>query len=229
MAYILSIETASTVCSVALYQEENLVATTSYHMAQSTAAKLAVMIDDLFRLCGVSARQLDVVAVSAGPGSYTGLRIGVATAKGLCYGLNVPLVSINTLEAMAYQVLPYFSNEEQTTLLAPMLDARRMEVYTCLFDVKMEVVEPTQAKIIDNSSYIDRLAQARIVFFGEGATKCRSVIHHENAVFLEGVVAQASAIGALACRRFREGKFEDVALFEPYYLKDFLIKTKTQS
>jgi len=227
MAYILSLETATPVCSAALHLDGKIVASTHYFVAQSTASKLAVMIDQLLSLNGIEPNQLQAVAVSAGPGSYTGLRIGVATAKGLCYALNIPLIAVNTLELMAAQVAAISIPQGEAILLAPMLDARRMEVYTLLADEDLKIIEPTEAKIIAPGSYETYLQDRKVIFFGDGASKCKPVITHPNAVFLNDIVPQAGWLGKLAFDKWNNAQFEDIANYEPFYLKDFLIKTKS--
>jgi tRNA threonylcarbamoyladenosine biosynthesis protein TsaB len=179
------------------------------------------MIDDLFRLCGVKPGQTEGVAVSAGPGSFTGLRIGVATAKGLCYALNIPFISINTLELMAYQVA---SAGSSNSLLCPMLDARRMEVYCLLADRDLTILESTEAKIIDEFSFRNWLDRGPISFFGNGSVKCKEVIHHPNALYIENIIPGASALGELAFRKFESKQVEDLSSYEPFYLKDFVVK-----
>jgi tRNA threonylcarbamoyladenosine biosynthesis protein TsaB len=231
MAYILSLETATTSCSVALHEEDKLIATVEHHIPQSTASRLSVMIDEVFKQSGLNPTQLNAVAVSAGPGSYTGLRIGVATAKGFCYALNIPLIAINTLELMAYQVIPSpmergrgEASEAGEALLCPMLDARRMEVYTLLTNSDLKNIEPTEAKIIDESSYQSWLEKNKILFFGNGSDKCKELIRHENAAFIPHIIPSAAKLGEVAFQKFKSNQFEDLATYEPYYLKDFLVK-----
>lgn len=220
MSYILSIETSTTVCSTALHNEGKLIAFEITHTPNSAAGQLAVMIE---RVLSKSNGQLQAVAVSSGPGSYTGLRIGVATAKGICYALSIPLIAVNSLELMASQV-----NVEHRTsnveLLCPMIDARRMEVYTMLFDSKLEVVSPVEAKVIDPTSFADQLQDNEILFFGNGAMKCKEVITHLNARFIENIFPSAEWMGGIALTSFNKQKFEDIADFEPAYLKDFIAK-----
>jgi tRNA threonylcarbamoyladenosine biosynthesis protein TsaB len=229
MALILSIETSTTVCSAALHHEGKLLASEITGIPNSAASQLAVMIDKILVDASVAASDLQAVAVSAGPGSYTGLRIGVATAKGICYALGIPLIALNSLELMAAQVKMgreklTTNNEQQNTWLCPMIDARRMEVYTMVLDGNLHVIEPVQASIIDASSYVAMLKDHEVWFFGNGSDKCRDVIQHSNAKFLGGIFPSAEWLGKLAWAKFREGKFEDVAEFEPFYLKDFIAK-----
>ncbi len=221
MAFLLSLETSSTVCSAALHENGKLLSFSELHIAQSASSKLAIIIDDLLKLCGVKPSQLGGVAVSAGPGSYTGLRIGVATAKGLCYALGIPFVSLNTLELMAYQVAVV---DRSDALLCPMLDARRMEVYCLLADRDMKILEDTDAKIIDEFSFKNWLDQYGILFFGNGSAKCKGVIHHPNARYIENISPSAASLGELAFKKFESKQFEDLSSFEPFYLKDFVVK-----
>jgi tRNA threonylcarbamoyladenosine biosynthesis protein TsaB len=166
--------------------------------------------------------------VAAGPGSYTGLRIGIATAKGLCYALNIPIVSVNTLELMAYQFLnaEAFKKDSRRNeaILCPMLDARRMEVYCALLDHDLYYIEPVQAKVIDGVSFKEIVESSPIFFFGDGADKCRDIIVHSNAHFFPGVIPLASSLGEIGFKKWKEGEYEDLVSFEPFYLKDFLIK-----
>jgi len=221
MVVLLSLETSSTVCSAALHENGRLLAFSELHIAQSASSKLAVMIEGLFALCGVKPGQLDGVAVSAGPGSYTGLRIGVATAKGFCYALNIPLISINTLELMAYQVAMV---DGSNSLLCPMLDARRMEVYYLLADRHLSILEVTDAKVIDEFSFKNWLDEYGVSFFGNGSAKCKGVIHHPNARYIENISPSAASLGELAFKKFESKQVEDLSLFEPHYLKDFVVK-----
>jgi tRNA threonylcarbamoyladenosine biosynthesis protein TsaB len=216
---ILSLETSTTVCSAALHHEGKLVALEITHIPNSAASQLAVMIDNLLKQ---HSGELDAVAVSSGPGSYTGLRIGAATAKGICYALSLPLIAINSLEIMAKQV--HASPEIRNSLLCPMIDARRMEVYTMLLNDKLEMIQPVTASVIDGSSYADVLNYKKVYFFGNGSEKCKSVITHPNAVFVENIFPSAEWMGETAFTLYREGKFENVASFEPAYLKDFIAK-----
>jgi len=215
MSTILSIETSTTVCSAALHDDGRLIASEIIHVPNSTASQLAVMIDKIIPA------SLDAVAVSSGPGSYTGLRIGVATAKGICFGLDVPLIAIGSLQLMAAHVAESSSGK---SLLCPMIDARRMEVYTTLLDHDLRVIEPVQARIIDESTYSSILEDHQVFFFGNGSDKCKSVITHPNAKFIGNIFPSAEWLGRLAFDSFVKNKFEDVAEFEPFYLKDFIAK-----
>ncbi len=231
MAILLSIETSTKSCSVALHEDGELLSFKENLQPQSTASQLAPMIRELFQSSNTRQSDLKGVIVSAGPGSYTGLRIGVATAKGICFALNIPLISINTLEVMAYQQKkahtspsPFESGLGGEVLLCPMLDARRMEVYCLLADANLKIIEATHAKVIDETSFSEQLQNHQIFFFGDGAQKCASVLLHPNAKFISGITPLASALGELGFNKWKDQSFEDLGLFEPFYLKDFLIK-----
>ncbi|AKD58704.1 tRNA (adenosine(37)-N6)-threonylcarbamoyltransferase complex dimerization subunit type 1 TsaB [Spirosoma radiotolerans] len=231
MALILSLDTSTTVCSVALHRQNDssanpLLGCYELFIERTSSAMLTTLINDIVGQAGFTLPELDAIAVAKGPGSYTGLRISVSTAKGLCFALGKPLLAINTLMAMAEQVRPYVP---ATHLLCPMIDARRMEVYCALYDTHGREVQPTAATIIDEQSFADELTQRPIIFFGDGAEKCRSILGvHPNAVFpATTVLPSARTIGQLAIDAFDQGQFEDVATFEPFYLKDFMaIKPK---
>ena len=194
---------------------------------RSAASQLAPMIDAVMIESNTQSAMLDAVVVAAGPGSYTGLRIGVATAKGICFALNLPLIAVNTLDLVAQQGKELISNK--ASLLCPMLDARRMEVYCKLVDYNLNEVEPTQAKIIEATSFNEYLEKNPVCFIGEGATKCREIISHANANFLDDVIPNASHLGKMGYRKWTHQDFEDTATFEPFYLKDFLIRKPTAS
>jgi tRNA threonylcarbamoyladenosine biosynthesis protein TsaB len=169
MALILSIETSTNVCSVAIHDEGKLIVSSEVHIDQSHASKLATLIDEARRNAGIELNQLKAVALSSGPGSYTGLRIGTSTAKGLCYALGIPLIAVSTLDLMSYQVSKIILDGD--VLLCPMIDARRMEVYCQLVTGNLEVISPIEAKIIDESSFVDSLNKKKIIFFGNGADR----------------------------------------------------------
>ena len=221
MSLILSIETSTSVCSVALHQEGRLVATSEVHRDQSHASKLAPLIDEVLKMSGHLPGDLQAVAISSGPGSYTGLRIGTSTAKGLCYSLNIPLIAVDTLSLMAAQVNSVNLNN---AMLCPMIDARRMEVYCTIVDAELQVLHPVEAKVIDGNSFLDFLDQGQLIFYGNGASKCRPVIQHKNALFLENVFPSASMLGILAFEKLRNGDIVDLVSFEPFYLKEFQVK-----
>jgi tRNA threonylcarbamoyladenosine biosynthesis protein TsaB len=221
MALLLSLETSTTICSAALHENGRILACTEMYVAQSASSKLAVIIDDLHKLCGVPIQKIEAVAISAGPGSYTGLRIGVATAKGICFARNIPLISVNTLELMAYQMKGV---DSQHAMLCPMLDARRMEVYCLVTDATLKILEPTSARVIEELSFRNLLDQGVVSFFGNGSGKCRAIIDHPNARFIDGIVPSAGRLGELAFTKFEANLIEDLSAFEPFYLKDFVVK-----
>jgi tRNA threonylcarbamoyladenosine biosynthesis protein TsaB len=220
---ILSIETSTDVCSVAIHGDGQLIASSSSTEAYSHAEKLAPMIDAILKDNKIDKKKLSAVAVSAGPGSYTGLRIGTSTAKGLCYALDIPLIAVGTLESM----LEGHNKEYDKVVLCPMIDARRMEVYCILGKSGGEIIEKTQAKIINENSFIKVLKDTKVVFYGNGADKCKSVISHKNASFISDIVPSAINIGKLAAVKFTSEDFADLVYFEPEYLKPFhVIKAK---
>lgn len=236
MANIIHIETSTDTCSVALSQDGLCIFNREDRNGPSHAKVLAPMVEDAIETADSRGLSLDAVAVSAGPGSYTGLRIGVSTAKGLCYGRNLKLVGISTLELMCVPVLlgetkgcNTITNDagdiNDDLLFCPMIDARRMEVYTALYDCRLKPLKEVEAKIIDESSYQDVLAERPIVFFGNGATKCKNVIKHDNAHFIDGIEPLARYMLPLADKSLMENRTEDVAYFEPFYLKEFIAGT----
>jgi tRNA threonylcarbamoyladenosine biosynthesis protein TsaB len=211
-------------CSVALGRDGEVIASRELNNGYTHAENLTVFIDEVMKQAGVKPAALDAVAVSKGPGSYTGLRIGVSAAKGLCYALDKPLVSISTLYAMAVSVSADPSlADRHSALFCPMLDARRMEVYCAVYDGAGQEVLPVNAVIIDERSFSGLLSTHRMIFFGDGAAKCRGALsHHDHAFFIDHVFPSAKAMTALAEQKFREKAFEDVAYFEPFYLKEFM-------
>lgn len=221
MSVILSLETSTDVCSVALHDGNTLLAHAELYEAQSHAARLAPMVDGVIRDAGVSLKEIHAVAVAKGPGSYTGLRIGTSTAKGLCFALDLPLIAVGTLEVLAFQAQPF---NDVSASLCPMIDARRMEVYCLVVNAKLEMVEPVSARIINEESFAELLAAKPVLFFGNGSGKCKGVIHHPNAVFLDDVHPLASSLGVLAAKKFSAGEFENLVSFTPLYLKEFVAK-----
>ncbi len=220
MPLILSIETSTKVCSVALHRGDTLLASSEILIERSHSKFITILIENLFSHSGEQMSDLDAIAVSKGPGSYTGLRIGVSTAKGLCYALEKPLIAISTLDSMAYEANRF---NHTKALLCPMIDARRMEVYNALFDAELHCLEEVNAKIIEENSFKELLDKQPVLFFGDGSQKCiKPFGENKNAIFIENVFPSAINIGVLALKAFEEKKFEDVAYFEPFYLKDFV-------
>lgn len=224
MSCILNIETSTGVCSVAISDNGQVVFNKEDHSGPNHAVKLGVYVDEALSFIDAHGIPLEAVAVSCGPGSYTGLRIGVSMAKGICYGRDVKLISIPTLELMAVPVLLGEHPAEEDALIVPMLDARRMEVYAKVMDRALKEVRPIQADIVDAETYKEYLDRGTVYFFGNGAEKCMEVINHPNARLVKGIEPLAKNMAPLAEKRFVEGKFEDVAYFVPFYLKDFVAK-----
>jgi len=222
---ILHIETSTELCSVALSHGDDCLDVRENSEGKNHATMLTLFINDLLKTNNVFTNQIDAVAVSSGPGSYTGLRIGLSTAKGLCYGGNIPLIAISTLQAMS---VGFARNNDvpASALLCPMIDARRMEVYTALYDKDCRQVEKVSAEIITEQTFTSWLDERQIFFFGNGSAKCRTAITHPNAVFTEGFDHSACYMIQSALQAYREKKFEDTAYFEPFYLKDFIAGPK---
>lgn len=226
---ILQIETATTSCSVALAEAGEVIAYREINMRNIHAEVITIYIDEILKEGNYNYNDIDAIAVSSGPGSYTGLRIGVSTAKGLCFALDKPLIAIDTLTSMA-SGLASAKSLESKTLLCPMIDARRMEVYTAVYDQSGNQVKPIAAEIITPESFADTLRKNKIAFFGDGAEKCRELLGtHPNAIFIEAFTNSAGHLTQLAKKKFEKGLFEDVAYFEPYYLKDFIAGKKAIS
>ena len=224
MSCILNIETSTDVCSVAISDSGQVIFNKEDHSGPNHAVKLGVYVDEALDFLDSHGLPLEAVAVSCGPGSYTGLRIGVSMAKGICYGRGVKLIAVPTLELMAVPVLLGEHPEEEDALIVPMLDARRMEVYAEVLDRALKVVRPIQADIVDADTYKEYLDQHHVYFFGNGAAKCMETINHPHAHLVEDIEPLAKNMAPLAEKRFAEGKFEDVAYFVPFYLKDFVAK-----
>lgn len=187
----------------------------------SHSERLHLYIQDVLDQADLEADQLDAIAISQGPGSYTGLRIGVSAAKGLCFALNIPLIAVSTLEALACQV------KVDQGVIVPMLDARRMEVYTAIFDTDYMLIKETEAKILDDTSFGSFLDKGKVHFVGNGVAKTQTLLQHQNAVFIEGKLPSANEMCQLSHAKYKKSDFEDVAYFEPFYLKDFVaVKSK---
>jgi tRNA threonylcarbamoyladenosine biosynthesis protein TsaB len=222
MALILCIETATPVCSVALVKGIDVIALKESTQKNAHSSLLTLLIQDLLNETSLSPTDLNAVAVSKGPGSYTGLRIGVSVAKGLCYGADIPLIAIKTLKSMALGISAELKDNDKNILFCPMIDARRMEVYSALFDSSGKQIRETLAEVITPESFSGFLDHQKIVFCGDGALKCKEVIIHHNAIFADDFMPSAAHMGTFAAQRFSEGVFENVAYFEPFYLKDFI-------
>lgn len=221
MSCILHIETSTEACSVAVSEDGMTVFNEEDLKGPSHAVQLGVFVDEALSFVDSRAMPVDAVAVSCGPGSYTGLRIGVSMAKGICYGRNVPLIALPTLQVMCVPVLLYQDLPEDA-LLCPMIDARRMEVYAAVYDRALNVRRDTAADIVDEHSYLEFLDKGPVYFFGNGSAKCREKITHPNARFIEEMRPLAKWMFPLAEKAFLKGDFKDVAYFEPFYLKEFV-------
>lgn len=227
MALILNLETATTVCSVSLGKDGQLLAFKELNGDYSHSENLTLFIEEVLQQAHVKLADIDAVAVSKGPGSYTGLRIGVSTAKGLCYSLNKPLIATPTLQCLAFGVQRSKFKVQSSNLLCPMIDARRMEVYCAIYNADNKEIKATAAEIIDENSFSDLLKENTIYFFGDGAEKCKSILSHsQNAIFIDNIFPSAKNMISLSEQAFVSGQFEDVAYFEPFYLKDFIAGKK---
>lgn len=221
MALILNIETATDVCSVALAADGQLLSLREQQRGQSHAKMLTTFISECLSEAGVGKQELDAIAVSKGPGSFTGLRIGVATAKGLCYALDKPLIPVNTLLSMTF-VCQQKVGYDSDVIFCPMIDARRMEVYTALIDSQLEFVRETSADILDSNSFSELLKFKKVIFFGDGMPKFRDVCTgSQNAVFADNILPSATGMCRFSENSYNASRFEEVAYFEPFYLKDF--------
>ena len=224
MSCILHIETSTNVCSVAVSEDGKVIFDKADRTGNTHAEALGSFVDEAMSFADSHAIPLDAVAVSSGPGSYTGLRIGVSMAKGVCYALNLPLLSVPTLELMCVPVLLRNEEIEDEALLCPMIDARRMEVYAALYDRALKPVRDIQADVVDADTYRQWLEDRPVYFFGNGAAKCMDTINHPNAHLIEGIEPVAKWMMPLAERKMLNDIHEDVAYFVPYYLKDFVAK-----
>ncbi len=225
---ILSIDTSTRGCSVAVHADGMLMAAYDLLTERTSASLLTILMKNAMEQAGLSLAQLDAVAVAKGPGSYTGLRVSVSTAKGLCYALDKPLIGVETLAAMTAQLTPFYPENYR---FCPMIDARRMEVFAAVFDHESIKIQPTRAVILDEQSFQDVLQEGPVVFFGDGAAKSRDLLSsHPNAYFPDCLIEpSARTVGTLAAEAYRTGQFEDLVSFEPYYLKDFVGTTSRRA
>jgi len=223
VALILHIETATNICSVALSEDEKLIALQESTRTNSHSELVTVFVHKVLSEAKTGIQHVDAVAVSMGPGSYTGLRIGVSVAKGLCYALDKPLISIGTLTAMAYGARMTKPDMDDHILFCPMLDARRMEVYYALYTKNMEAFSPPAAKVMDEGSFSDILKNHGLLLLGNGMDKCKNLFAHNTQVaFIDNFLPSAAYMIQAALHKFQHQDFEDVAYFEPFYLKDFI-------
>lgn len=225
MSKFLLIESGTNVCSVAISSDGKVIGLRESSEDKAHASQLTLFIEQLTKETGVSISSLDAIVVSKGPGSYTGLRIGISAAKGICYAAEKPLISISSLESMVYGVAALnkaIIEKNKIDCFCPMIDARRMEVYTALYDNSLKVIRDTEAQVITGSTFTDILNTNKVLFFGSGAIKCRETINHINAIFVDDFAPSAQFMIPLAQELFDHKTFEDIAYFEPYYLKDFV-------
>jgi tRNA threonylcarbamoyladenosine biosynthesis protein TsaB len=224
VAFILNIETSSTVCSVSLSKNDELISFKEINDGFTHAENLHIFIEEVLKAANISVKDLNAVAISKGPGSYTGLRIGVSAAKGLAFSLNIPLIALDTLQIMTNSALV---KNETNVVYCPMIDARRMEIYTAVYDKDLKQLKETEALIVDEKSIQPFSKFDKIYFFGDGMQKCKEVLSTlKNAHFIDSILPSAKNMCDLSYKKYSEKKFEDVAYFEPFYLKDFLILTK---
>ena len=221
LALILNIETSTNICSVALSKNGELISFMESSEDKSHASSITVFVEEVFKNVSFKLQEIDAVAVSKGPGSYTGLRIGVSTAKGIAYALDKKLISVSTLQALALGQSASFGKNENT-LFCPMIDARRMEVYTAFYDKENVLKKEISAEIIKEESFLEYFENNKLIFFGNGANKCKTILKHENAVFVDNISTSATKMIKIAEQKFQDGKFENLAYFEPFYLKDFI-------
>lgn len=222
MANIILIDTATEICSVALSIDGKVRWNMESSEKMAHSVLLAQYLQTLVAYMRTESIRTDAVAVSCGPGSYTGLRIGVSTAKGVCFGADVPLLAVNTLKLMAKGYIARHGKPDDQSWLCPMIDARRMEVYTAFYDGDLNLMRKISADIIDGDAYADILSSHRIICFGDGAAKCKGTLSHPNVSFVDGITPLASDMAALAEQCYAEKDFKDVAYFEPFYLKEFV-------
>lgn len=227
---ILHIETATNICSVALSKNDQLLAIRESDEDRSHGNLLTIFAEEVLKEAGLSPENLDAVAVSKGPGSYTGLRIGVSATKGIAFARNIPVIGVVTLRAMVlaardHQEVRKLEISHPELLYCPMIDARRMEVFSAVYNTSLEERQPVTATIVDEDSFRELLDNQPVLFFGNGSDKTRDTITHKNALFTSGIVPSSSSMIPLALEAFRNKEFEDTAYFEPFYLKDFVATT----
>lgn len=220
MALILCIETATCVCSVALAQDGNCIAKYEHPQVNAHAAELHVMVEKIIQESGFSFNDLSAIAISKGPGSYTGLRVGVSAAKGYAYALNKPIIAINTLVSLTVMAQKIMA--DPNALFIPMIDARRMEVYTAVLDAKLQFLEETTALVVEENAFQNFKETGEVYFFGNGAEKCRGILENPHTHFLPNITCSAAGLTQMAHAQFLKKEFENLAYFEPYYLKDFI-------
>lgn len=225
MSFILNIETTTNVCSVSLSENGKLIGIKESDEKNNHSATLTIFITEVFKKNKISAKELAAVAISEGPGSYTGLRIGTSVAKGICYANNIPLISVDTLQALAFGTKTDII--DNNLLLCPMIDARRMEVYFSFFDNKINKITQTDSIELKEETFKDKLKNQKIIFSGNGANKFKEIINSDNAIFIDNILTSAKNMVELSYNKYINKKFVDVAYFTPFYLKNFIaIKSK---
>ncbi len=222
MALILNIETATPTLSVSLSKDGKNIAGKTINKQNSHAELITVFIEEVIKEANLTISDIEAVAVSKGPGSYTGLRIGVSVAKGICYAQNIPLIAIDTLAALAYGISLQIEEAENNAIICPQIDARRMEVYDALYKNNGELIRDVEATIVDENTYLQSLENQKVYFGGTGTEKCQPVILHKNAVFINDLTPSSEYMATLAEKKYQERSFEDTAYFEPFYLKTFV-------
>jgi tRNA threonylcarbamoyladenosine biosynthesis protein TsaB len=228
MPLILNIETSSEICSASLSKNGGLLCLKENYEENSHSKLLTILINSIFSEMKLTISDIDAVAVSKGPGSYTGLRIGVSVSKGICYAINKPLIAVDTLKIIASSIFQniqnniFLKNEKDNILICPLIDARRMEVYSAIYDVNLNIIKDVAADIIDSESFNKLLNCHIIIFGGTGAEKCKNIINHSNAIFVDNIKASASYMAGLSQLSFENKNFENTAYFEPMYLKEFI-------
>lgn len=223
MTYILSVDTSTSICSVALHLDGKLIAHTETFLDRSHSRNIAHMVDQILALCEVAPQTLDAYAVSAGPGSYTGMRIGTSTVKGYCFALDKPLISVSALYSLAAKL----QHKQPGLIYAPMIDARRMEVYTALFDDQLNEITTEQALILDENAFQEQLSTRKVLFGGDGCAKFQTICSNIHAMFATDTYPSATFMGKKAFEKYINQKFEDITYFEPNYIKEFHTNSKT--
>ena len=219
---LLCIETSTSVCSVALTDKGKLISFREINEGFSHAEKITVFISEILNEAGINVKDLLAIAVSSGPGSYTGLRIGVSVAKGLCLAIDKPLISISTLESMAWGAKNKINKNDSDILFCPMIDARRMEVYSALYDLQLKCLHPSSAIILSDFFFTEESKGKKVYYFGDGAEKCRTILNnHKEFIFYPDFFPSAKFMSVLALDKFINKQFENLSLFEPFYLKEY--------
>ncbi len=228
MAKIILLETSTALCSAAISCDGKTISYRESDQPKAHASLTAVFVDEMLKETGLGVKDCDAVCVSEGPGSYTGLRVGVSTAKGLCFGAKLPLLAVGTLNTLAWQAVVENLLPEDCKYIIPMIDARRMEVFTAVFSVDLQQITETEAKIVDGDAFAEQLRAGRVLFIGDGVQKCENVITHPNATFVQ-CCPKASSLARAAEEEYTQKRFKDVAYFEPFYLKDFVATVSKKS